>query len=365
MPPESTPAVRDRAARVSGDADTLEGPLKGYHHETYVFPLPAEAGQVPGWRWKFREPRDSLFWFDRRCFRSEEELLVALRGRVTRIPEVGERDGFRLQQFIEGRTLGASVAPHSVLPDVWVEQIIMLFWQLTRIAPNALTAKRRCEKRDHAADGDTKAFLEGLIRFTEERVYLCNEDRFGGLFKEFGIDRQSFDVLRRQARGMKKSRPFCLLHGDLHRENFIVDLHGRLWTIDWELAMVGDPLYDLATHLHLMRYSPQQADEVTDRWCTAVDEARQGSSAGCAEDLDRLLAYKRAQSVFTDVIRIAQSLDSSSGPDDERLERAAHKVGDVLSAASDALALGSVKSHGYIVDALRRWTRPEGAASRR
>ncbi|CAM5643364.1 hypothetical protein SGRIM128S_09667 [Streptomyces griseomycini] len=34
---------------------------------------------------------------------------------------------------------------------------------------------------------------------------------------------------------------------------FIVDPQGGLWVIDWELAMIGDPLYDLATHLHLMR----------------------------------------------------------------------------------------------------------------
>lgn len=50
-------------------------------------------------------------------------------------------------------------------------------------------------------------------------------------------------------------RPRKLLHGDLHSKNFVVDRSGHLWTIDWELALVGDPLYDLATHLHLMGYT--------------------------------------------------------------------------------------------------------------
>lgn len=47
------------------------------------------------------------------------------------------------------------------------------------------------------------------------------------------------------------SRPFSLLHTDLHRDNVIFSYHGDppLICVDWELATYGDPVHDLATHL--------------------------------------------------------------------------------------------------------------------
>ena len=33
---------------------------------------------------------------------------------------------------------------------------------------------------------------------------------------------------------------------------------GRTYFLDWELALWGDPVYDLAVHLHKMGYSPQE-----------------------------------------------------------------------------------------------------------
>ncbi|POX44768.1 aminoglycoside phosphotransferase, partial [Streptomyces sp. Ru72] len=93
---------------MSGDPSVVEGPLEGYHHETYVIPLPAEVAGPGRSRGKCREPRSNLLWFDRRCFASEEKLLRALQGRISGIPDLIElAEEVRLQRFIEGRTLGA------------------------------------------------------------------------------------------------------------------------------------------------------------------------------------------------------------------------------------------------------------------
>ncbi|QIB44994.1 aminoglycoside phosphotransferase family protein [Streptomyces aureoverticillatus] len=360
MPTEATPAAQEDAARAS----SLVGPFKGYHNETYVLRLPGgKSGQGKPWCWKFKEPRDSILWFDRRCFDSEEQLLEALAGRVTWIPEVKKEDGFRLQRFVEGRTLGASVPRGSALPEALIDQIITLFREMARIAPRMLTVKRRCAEQCRAPEGDTNQFLEVLIRFTERDVYMANRPRFGGLFAELGIGQESFEALRARMSRMV-SRPFCLLHGDLHRENFIVDPQGQLWTIDWELAMFGDPLYDLATHLHLMGYAPEQANEVTRRWSLAVEEVLPGSSVGYKEDLDSLLDYKRAQSVFTDVIRTAQMLDTATDQEGKSLGRAVGKVHGVLAAAVDALGLGAPPSHERVEAALERWLQRQGRAPR-
>jgi hypothetical protein len=91
-------------------------------------------------------------------------------------------------------------------------------------------------------------------------------------------------------------------------------------------------------------------------WAEAVDEIRPGSSEGLEHDLPLLMDYKRAQSVFTDVIREALSL--GAGPDvATRLDQAGWKLHQILTAAAEPLGL-SVPSRGKITAALARW-RPE------
>ncbi|MEV6195976.1 phosphotransferase [Streptomyces sp. NPDC051920] len=348
MSPESISLARRRADELSGDAGVVEGPLQGYHHETYVFPLPGE--QV---RWKCREPRPGPLWFDRRCFASEEELLRALQGRVDGIPDLIQAGSAGLQRFIEGETLGALYGSGSEIPSSLAGQIVSLFGQLARVRPDSLIAKRTCTSDDRAAEGDTARFLERLVLFTEERVYLRNMPDFKGLFYDLGLDGASFGKLREHVSGLTR-RPFCLLHADLHRENFVVDGAGRLWTIDWELAMFGDPLYDLATHLYLMRYPKDQERRMTERWCETVEDVAPGSSAGWEADLPKLLAYKRAQSVFTDVIRTALSLTEEPEVDEHLLVRAGGGLQQVLHAATEPLGIESPTVED-VTTSLEKW----------
>ena len=43
-----------------------------------------------------------------------------------------------------------------------------------------------------------------------------------------------------------REHPFCLVHGDFRVGNILCDEHGVKSILDWELAHVGDPMYDLA-----------------------------------------------------------------------------------------------------------------------
>ncbi|PAZ13254.1 aminoglycoside phosphotransferase [Streptomyces sp. SA15] len=360
MSPELASAARLRAVEVSGDPRAVEGPLHGYHHETYVFPLPGETASPDPVRWKCREPRDNLLWFDRRCFVSEEQLLKALAGRISRIPDVFDVGTAGLQRFIEGRTLGSLYPFGGAVPEGIFDQIVVLFEQLARVTQETLTIDRRCADEDRPDDGDTNGFLRRLVHFTEKRVYEENLPKFERLFEDLGVDGRSFKWLRNHVAGLSQ-RPFCLLHADLHRENFVIDSRSRLWTIDWELAMVGDPLYDLATHLYLMRYPAWQEHRMVKRWRAAVDGIRPGSSKGLKRDLSLLIDYKKAQSVFTDVIREALSLDF--GPDVEgRLDHAGRRLRTILVAAAVPLGLDMVPSRGEIVTALVRWRQQHGNA---
>jgi hypothetical protein len=349
MTPRTVSDVRLRADELSGDATVVIGPLEGYHHETYVFPLPDGTRVV-----KCREPRAHILWFDRRCFVSEEELLCALAGRIARVPEIVDMEGVGLQRFIEGRTLGASHRLSRRVPEAFFGQIVGLFREMVRITPAELgSVERRCAPEDRAEDGDSDGFLERLVVFIEEHVYARNAAEFGPLFHALGVGEDAFTRLRKHVAGLEE-RPFCLLHADLHRENFIVDPQGLLWTIDWELAMLGDPLYDLATHLHLMRYPADQELRMTHEWCRAVEGVRPGSSYGREQDLGRILGFKRAQSVFTDVIRVSLSLSERGEASWFALHAAAGKLQRVLIAAAEPLGLEEVPSRSEITAALVR-----------
>ncbi|KOX47244.1 aminoglycoside phosphotransferase family protein [Streptomyces sp. NRRL F-7442] len=356
MPPESASPARLRAVGVSGDERTVEGPLRGYHHETYVVPLPAATGAVAAARWKCREPRSNLLWFDRRCFASEERLLPALHGRIDHVPDVFEFEGLHLQRFIEGRTLGTLYGAGRAVPPDLVRQIVRLFGQTAAVTSRALPVERVCRPEDRPADGDSDGFMERLVCFTQERVYAANQPEFGALFAELGLDDDAFTRLRKHVAGLRE-RPFCLLHADLHRENLVVDAERRLWTIDWELAMVGDPLYELATHLHLMRYPPWQRRQVAEGWRSAVEAARPGATRGWRQDLDLLLGYKRAQSVFTDVVREAVSLGRAARSPGVPVSLAAARLHGILSAAVLPLGLDAVPGPAEISAALVRWGR--------
>ncbi|MEU0127492.1 aminoglycoside phosphotransferase family protein [Streptomyces sp. NPDC006289] len=339
--------VRGRAGP-GCDVTVIEGPFRGHYRETYVFALPDRP-----LRCKVHEPRSELFRFDRRCFLSEDRLLLDLRGRVRRIPEIVVLDEhILLQGFIEGRTLGRGTA--GALSARHAAQLGRLFGELVALDTGSIDAPRLCVPADHPADGDSVAFLEGLIAFTEDEVYGRHADRFGSLLRELGLREDALDGVRGRARGLT-GRPFTLVHGDLHRLNFVVDGGGDLWTIDWELAMIGDPLYDLATHLHLMRYSPREAARTARLWAAAVHGVRPECARGWRDDLGVLLAYKRAQSVYTDVIRGAIALEQpGTGPAWSRLPVTAHRVREVLERAREPLGLDTVPSLREVMGAYAR-----------
>lgn len=362
---ETASEARRRAGELSRDDSEVEGPLEGHHHETYAFPLPAENPLSAYYaRGKLRSPRPGVLWFDRRCFTSEDRLLIALQDRIARIPRTVEvAPNIFLQGFIEGRSLGAGPLPGRSLSSRHEVQLGRLFQQLVAIKADELGGvQRTCTPGAHPAPQDTTAFLNLLIDFTGEHVYDPNAQRYGELFEALGVRRQALDALR-LPEGRLTRRPFTLVHGDLHRHNFIVADDGDLWTIDWELAMIGDPLYELATHVHLMRYSHREAARIGELWSQAVDDARPGAAQAWRQDLPYLLAYKRTQSVFTDVIRAAEALGPHNDPNWRLLPRLAWRVWRVLAAARKPLGLESVPTPARVASVYTSWLKASARPS--
>lgn len=334
---------------------TVDGPLQGYHREWYVV---RPGPEFPGTgRVKVGAPRD-VFWFDRRCFASEDELLPELARRgVPRVPPVYRigTDGPRIHGFVEGTPLGRLSPAGSTVPKAQLDQLMEVFGALARVRPEGFPVPRVCRPEDRTHDGDSAGFLRTLIRHTRYKAYRRHIPEYGRLFNQLGLPRRALGAdswLVAEAAHLT-GRPYCLLHGDLHRSNFIVDASGGLWTLDWELALFGDPLYDLATHLYLMRYPPAQQRRVVMRWRRTMSRVLPGAIAGMDEDLPRYLAYKRAQSVYADIVRHAcvLSTTASGRGRTDRIRGTAKTIHAILREAAPVLGLRDVPNPAEVEDA--------------
>lgn len=336
-------------ARIIDDA-----PLQGYHRLWHVVESGNELSDM-GRFLKVEEPREHVPpRFDRRSFPSEEELLMRLPSLgVPRVPPVRRIDprGPAFFGFIEGDPLN-EVAPAgtAVAPDI-VDQFMAVFGSLAGVRPDTVAGCGIDSELDQFPTSSAQ-FLQGLIDFTRVEVYGKWQEEFGDLFHRLGVSAEELAPGSQFSAEAAKltDRPFRLLHGDLHRANFIVDYQGKIWTIDWELATVGDPLCDLATHLHLMRYPEDQERDVIDRWKATVGDVLPEATKEVDADLPLYMAYKRLHSVYTDIVRQVMKVRECETPREreQQIRQSAKTVERVLVRAGDALPLRSVPSTGSI-----------------
>lgn len=125
-------------------------------------------------------------------------------------------------------------------------------------------------------------------------------DEFAAIWERLGIPDKPFGALRLSA---LRRRPLRLVHADVHRKNVLVEATGRCVFIDWELALPGDPVYELAVHIHKMSYKPDEQETLTRLWAARCE---QGRWPGWEEDLDIYLAHERVKSAIVDSVRYSQ-----------------------------------------------------------
>jgi len=119
-----------------------------------------------------------------------------------------------------------------------------------------------------------------------------------------------------------------MLHTDVHRKNMIL-ARGQTYLIDWELALWGDPVYDLAVHLHKMGYSPSEHEAMQAAWLAAVPGS---ASENWEPDLHAYLTHERVKSAIVDTIRYTKII-TSGHPSAQFTEELLRKLASKLSAA--------------------------------
>ncbi|WP_369366065.1 phosphotransferase [Streptomyces sp. CG4] len=328
----------------------------GFHHHNHVLPLTEPMarllGREPGTVVTVRLPRAGALPVVIRTWHSEAAILRAVRGVLPDVPEsLLEGDGFAIHSHVDGAPLSRVCPPGKPVDGLLIGALTELLARTAQVRGGALPPLPAPWPRNHT---DSQGFLRTLARLADLRIRQPNWPRFGGLFAALGIPEDALARLAEHTPAMSR-RPYSLLHADLHRDNVIMPDGGAAppVCVDWELAGYGDPLHDLAVHLVRMRYPDHQWDEVVAAWVRAMGAVRPAAVGGVGRDLRHYVAFERAQSVFPDVMRAAQSLEESF--DQRSLDEATARVHRAVLAAAEPLRLGRVPGREEIERILFRW----------
>ncbi|MEU3950165.1 aminoglycoside phosphotransferase family protein [Streptomyces sp. NPDC029526] len=328
----------------------------GHHNRNYVTPLGEPEARLLG-----REPGSSVTVRIRRAealpvvirtWDDEDAILGAVGGVLPHVPQcLAKGPGFAVHSYVEGVPLSSVCGNGKPVDTLLVRALAELLARMTQVRRGALPPLPDCWPR---GDTDSRQFLRTLAHLADRQIRRPNRAVFGALFTALGIEEDALARFADRVPAMAP-RPYSLLHADLHRDNLIVTYGGTLPLIcvDWELATYGDPLHDLATHLVRMRYPAHQWDEVVEAWQEAMGALRPAGVDGLGKDLSPYVAFERAQSVFPDVMRAAQSLEQ--GFSQKGLDEATAEVGRALETAAQPLHLRSVPGARGIEGALFRW----------
>ncbi|TCR21341.1 aminoglycoside phosphotransferase (APT) family kinase protein [Streptomyces sp. BK205] len=124
-----------------------------------------------------------------------------------------------------------------------------------------------------------------------------------------------------------------ILHGDLNPWNLVrAGRGGGLTIIDWEMGMIGDPLYDLVRHLHLTPTRTEMRMRMFDRWSRKLPPE---CVMGWEKDWLVYRWIEQIRSAYVDLDRMT----TGAALDTPHVRRAVDAYEMTLSAATGSLGL--------------------------
>ncbi|MEV0042407.1 DUF2332 family protein [Nocardia rhamnosiphila] len=156
------------------------------------------------------------------------------------------------------------------------------------------------------------------IRFKAmQEVYRRNKEKYKHLYEQLGVSEALLEKVRIDTLDDRAPR---IRHNDVHRKNVIIPEYTddgvfippderEAVVIDWELATWGDPLGDLAVHLHKMGYLPGEELDLLTYWQAAEPDA---VTTNWRRDLAAYRNFERVNSLVTEAVLYAEQLASGT-----------------------------------------------------
>ncbi|MET7682681.1 aminoglycoside phosphotransferase family protein [Streptomyces sp. NPDC005423] len=192
----------------------------------------------------------------------------------------------------------------------------------------ALTGVNALEVDPAAGEGDFHSWLtRQLVRLVDE---LPRKSRQLARVLDLPDGGRLQQILGRHK--VSRRHP-ALLHGDLNPWNLVRRDDSRALTIiDWEMAVVGDPLYDLVRHMHLTPTRPEIRDRMFRRWERLLPAEY---TADWERDWRVYRWIEIVRSAYVDLDRLV----TGAGLDAPNVRRAVDSYAMTLAAAHGSLGL--------------------------
>jgi aminoglycoside phosphotransferase (APT) family kinase protein len=287
------PAEQPEAAAAWDDLYTrAAGPASGLYHDNYVVRHGGTAYVIRAQRAASEPDVEPRMY-------PEDAVLAALAPAGIAAPRLIHRSaarGFLVISFLPGRPLAGRYPPGTAVPGPVIEFVRATMTALYRVDRAALGAARPDSPWPRAAAPED--FLPGLLGWLAA-VYRSARPAERDCVRAMGLPAEPFRAGDFPADAAR--RAFRLCHGDLQRPNLLAAPGGRLAVLDWELAVWGDPVWDVASHLHRADYPPAQAQTARQRLLGSCPDW-----AGSAREERAYAAYLRVEqrrSLVLDCIR--------------------------------------------------------------
>jgi aminoglycoside phosphotransferase (APT) family kinase protein len=198
-----------------------------------------------------RRPQSQFAGHDPRMLSEAQALRFALSAGC-RVPEVlYADDNFLIERYVEGDPVSADGWQR------WMDDLLRQVANLqTRPAPPVAGI---------STIGHWQTWLREQLIESYERYARLHPQRLATL----GIP----PIGAWWAAPSRPQQPPVFLHGDLHSGNLLI-AGSDVWILDWELALVGDPIWEAAVAVHRTRWPSEAAEmQATQRWLATVVKA--------------------------------------------------------------------------------------------
>lgn len=176
----------------------------------------------------------------------ELQILELLINKKLLVPKIIEKNSkYFIEEFIDGNLLDEIYNDYESISKEDIDCIIDNIVDLININNHDLNR--------YISWNSVNEFFNYQINNTEN-IWNMYRDKYTSIYQALNIDDETISKLKILPNTIDTKRPLCLIHGDRHKNNMIKNNNG-LYFIDWELGCLGDLAYDIAFHIHQMKYN--------------------------------------------------------------------------------------------------------------